>query len=101
MADQRVVDSIARSPVDAQFKQSSTQGFAICEIPPRNAIDPVCDSGARILIRQLRQPLGEHIDSSPVNVMANFHRKEMVTYKSQRNKSKRKPLTTPHSPSYN
>jgi hypothetical protein len=60
-ADHRVVDTIARSPIDPQFAQSLTQRLAIAKISGRQPVDSHRDLGLGPGVSQPRQPIVEDI----------------------------------------
>jgi hypothetical protein len=98
--DHRVVDSIARAPVDTELKKATAQRPAIAKKASRKAVEPLDDSGRGVIIGQMIEPVSNQVFACAGGVMANFNHGS-VTYKLHQPSAECNPLTTTHSHPYN
>jgi len=71
-AGHRVIDAIARSGIDPQFRYPIAQGLVVAEIAEFHAVHAADDSDLAFWIPQLHKPIREWIAAIGSQVVADF-----------------------------
>jgi len=69
----RVIDPVARSPIDPQFAYTLSQRLTVAKVPGSQLVDSGRNLRLCAGVCQLRQPIVEDIFSGVANLVANLY----------------------------